>query len=81
MLQKESILPATIEEEGFAVVPGKLFSEIVRKRLNPCGSDAFRKIAGYLLRPREKQSSMCRGDGGVFLKCAFRRNLYGKDGS
>jgi hypothetical protein len=24
---------------------------------------------------------MCRGDGGVFLKCAFRRNLYGKDGS
>ena len=31
MLQKECILPATVEEEGFAVVPGKLFSEIVRK--------------------------------------------------
>ncbi len=31
MLQKECILPATIEEEGFAVVPGKLFSEIIRK--------------------------------------------------
>ena len=31
MLQKECILPATIEEEGTAVVPGKLFSEIVRK--------------------------------------------------
>ncbi len=31
MLQKECILPATIEEEGMAVIPGKLFSEIVRK--------------------------------------------------
>jgi len=31
MLQKECLLPATIEEEGFAIVPGKLFSEIVRK--------------------------------------------------
>ena len=31
MLQKECILPATIEEEGVAIVPGKLFSEIVRK--------------------------------------------------
>ncbi len=31
MLQKECILPATIEEEGTAVIPGKLFSEIVRK--------------------------------------------------
>lgn len=31
MLQKECILPATVEEDGFAVVPGKLFSEIVRK--------------------------------------------------
>lgn len=31
MLQKECILPATVEEEGRAIVPGKLFSEIVRK--------------------------------------------------
>lgn len=31
MLQKECILPATVEEEGVAVIPGKLFSEIVRK--------------------------------------------------
>ena len=31
MLQKECLLPATVEEEGFAIVPGKLFSEIVRK--------------------------------------------------
>jgi len=31
MLQKECILPATVEEEGTAIVPGKLFSEIVRK--------------------------------------------------
>lgn len=31
MLQKECLLPAAILEEGFAVVPGKLFSEIVRK--------------------------------------------------
>lgn len=31
MLQKESILPATVEEEGAAIVPGKLFCEIVRK--------------------------------------------------
>ena len=31
MLQKECLLPATIEEEGFAIIPGKLFSEIVRK--------------------------------------------------
>ena len=31
MLQKECILPATVEEEGGAIVPGKLFTEIVRK--------------------------------------------------
>lgn len=31
MLQKECILPATVEEEGQAIVPGKLFCEIVRK--------------------------------------------------
>ncbi len=31
MLQKECLLPATVEEEGNAIVPGKLFSEIVRK--------------------------------------------------
>ena len=31
MLQKECILPATVEEEGKAIVPGKLFSEIMRK--------------------------------------------------
>jgi len=31
MLQKECILPANVEEEGFTVIPGKLFSEIVRK--------------------------------------------------
>ena len=31
MLQKECILPATVEEEGKAIVPAKLFCEIVRK--------------------------------------------------
>jgi len=31
MLQKECIIPATVEEQGYAVIPGKLFSEIVRK--------------------------------------------------
>ena len=31
MLQKECLLPAMVEEEGNAIVPGKLFSEIVRK--------------------------------------------------
>ncbi len=31
MMQKECILPATVEEEGKAIVPGKLFSEMVRK--------------------------------------------------
>jgi DNA polymerase-3 subunit beta len=31
MLQKECIIPATVEETGFTVIPGKLFSEIVRK--------------------------------------------------
>lgn len=31
MLQKECLLPATVEEEGKAIVPGKLFGEIVRK--------------------------------------------------
>lgn len=31
MLQKECTLPATVEEEGEVIVPGKLFSEIVRK--------------------------------------------------
>ena len=31
MLQKECVLPATVEEEGKAIVPAKLFCEIVRK--------------------------------------------------
>ena len=31
MLQKECLLPATVEEEGKCIVPGKLFGEIVRK--------------------------------------------------
>lgn len=31
MLQKECFLPATVEEEGKAIIPGKLFSEVVRK--------------------------------------------------
>lgn len=31
MLQKECLLPATVEEEGKCFVPGKLFSEIIRK--------------------------------------------------
>ncbi len=31
MLQKECIIPATVEIEGTAIVPGKLFGEIVRK--------------------------------------------------
>lgn len=31
MLQKECTLPATVEEEGFAILPGKFFAEIVRK--------------------------------------------------
>ncbi|MDO4573093.1 MAG: DNA polymerase III subunit beta [Clostridia bacterium] len=31
MLQKECLLPATVELEGRCIVPGKLFSEIVRK--------------------------------------------------
>lgn len=31
MMQKESALCATVEEEGRAIVPGKLFMEIVRK--------------------------------------------------
>ncbi len=31
MLQKECLLPAAVEEEGKAIVPGKLFFEIVRK--------------------------------------------------
>ncbi len=31
MLQKECLLPATIEEEGACIVPGKLFAEMVRK--------------------------------------------------
>ena len=39
MLQKECSIPATIEEEGVAIIPGKLFSEIVRKM--PEGSIEF----------------------------------------
>ena len=31
MLQKECIVPAEIEKEGTSIVPGKLFSEILRK--------------------------------------------------
>lgn len=31
MLQKDCLIPAEIEEEGKAIVPGKLFAEIVRK--------------------------------------------------
>lgn len=31
MLQKECLLPATVEEAGECIVPGKLFTEIVRK--------------------------------------------------
>ena len=31
MLQKECLLPATVEEGGACIVPGKLFTEIVRK--------------------------------------------------
>ncbi|MCL2695668.1 MAG: DNA polymerase III subunit beta [Clostridiales bacterium] len=31
MMQKECFLPATVEEEGACVIPGKLFSEYVRK--------------------------------------------------
>ena len=31
MLQKECFLPATVEEEGVCVVPGKLFGEYIRK--------------------------------------------------
>ena len=31
MLQKECFLPATVEEEGICVVPGKLFCEYIRK--------------------------------------------------
>ena len=31
MLEKECLLPATIEEEGKAIVPAKLFSEVMRR--------------------------------------------------
>ena len=31
MLQKECLIPATVEEEGRVIIPGKLFSEVVRK--------------------------------------------------
>lgn len=31
MMQKECFLPATVEQEGRCVVPGKLFSELLRK--------------------------------------------------
>lgn len=31
MLQKESLIPASVEEEGECLLPGKLFCEIVRK--------------------------------------------------
>ncbi|MDO4564460.1 MAG: DNA polymerase III subunit beta [Clostridia bacterium] len=31
MMQKECFIPATVEEEGSCVVPGKLFSELIRK--------------------------------------------------
>ncbi|MEG1524453.1 MAG: DNA polymerase III subunit beta [Clostridia bacterium] len=31
MLQKECLIPATVEEEGKVILPGKLFSEMVRK--------------------------------------------------
>ena len=46
MLQKECILPATVEEAGKAIVPGKLFSEIMRKA--PDGAAVF-KLAGKTL--------------------------------
>ena len=55
MLQKECILPATVEEEGSTVIPGKLFSEIVRKLPESiAGNHPQWKIFGYKLRKSQE---------------------------
>lgn len=72
MLQKECILPATIEEEGFAIIPQAVFRDRPQVAGIHRGSGAQRKISRNLLR-QSKSSLQCVETNEEFSpRCALR---------
>ncbi len=59
MLQKECLLPATVAEEGKAIVPGKLFFEIVRKLPDDMADITLSENTLEIVCGRAKSSIQC----------------------
>ena len=75
MLQKECVVAADVSEDGYAVVPAKLFTEIVRKMPDGEVTIALSGESLELSCGRAKSSIQCLADSDNFQTCSLTENL------
>lgn len=76
MLQKECTVAAEVSEEGYAVVPGKLFTEIVRKMPEGWVTISLNGDTLEVNCGRAKSSIQCLADSGNFPDMQFNGESF-----